>query len=201
VSLVRRLAAALLVALLATGCGAIDALLDTEQALEDAGFRNPSLDWYSENGVERLVVSWRASAETEEALTEESLQAAGVLWRKAPIYFDVAETDPSVLFATDAFSTRRTFARTDLERAFGPRPEGLDQSAADLFNVRGILIGVAAVVTLGLALIVLIIVLLVRSGRRRRAAAAYGYYGSWGPPPPRWPPPASPDDPWRAPPG
>ena len=197
---------ALLVALLVTGCAAITAALDAEDALEEAGHREATVTWSSTNGYVTVDVTWRAAAETSDGLREESLAVAGVLWRSLAVRIDAVFTDPFGELAGDVGTASRDFSRNHLELEFGPRPPGLDRSASEVFNVRGIVIGVVVAFVIGLALTALIVVLLVRHGRAKRVATAAGPWGApppgaWGAPPRQWPPPpAWPGSPPPAPP-
>lgn len=168
----RRLAAALAAVLVLGGCAAIDAAIDTEEALIDAGFADAGVFWTSHNGVETLEVYWFADAETSDALTDESLAAAGIVWRVARVHFDQVRTDPDVTFANGEFAAQRVFSRETLEREFGPRPPGLDRSMGSLLNighwVRWALAGFVAFLVAS----ALVVWLVLRSSRRRRAAAA-----------------------------
>lgn len=195
--------------LLVTGCGAIDAFLTTQEALEAEGFRNASVSWYSTEGHETLYVTWDARATSTETLHLERLSAAHVVWRVAPVHFDEVEADPDT-DVTDEATRAEVFSRAELESQFGPRPAGLDRDAGDLLNVRGILIGVGIAAVLGIVLVAVVIVVVVRAMRKRRATAPPpGAWGGWYPPPPSpvGPPPVGPpvgppvEDPWQAPPG
>ena len=194
-----------LLALVATGCAAIDAMQETQQALQDAGFRNASASWYSENGVEYVTVTWHSRGETAETLDERSLAAAGVIWRVAPVYFDHVEVS-AVDFGDSIRS--RVYSRAELEREFGPRPPGLDRDAGELVNIRATVTTIVVAAVLGLALTTLVIVVLVRRRREPVPAAAWGPWPAapaganwpasswpgghrpgWSPPPPPPPPP------------
>ncbi|HWL37087.1 MAG TPA: hypothetical protein VNQ77_12935 [Frankiaceae bacterium] len=197
----RRMAAfvVLLFALLASGCAVLDAMRDTEAALEAEGFRGASVIWSSVEGVETITVSWSSSVETTEGAESEGLRAAGVIWRVAPVYFDLVETDPISSFETDFVGTR-VFSRAQLESEFGPRAPGLDEDIGELANVRGYVIGFVVVLLLGAAVVAVIVVVLVRAARRRRAAApqvAYPPPGSgWPTGPPQWSWPQQPGAAW-----
>ena len=164
--------AAVLLLFGATGCAGIEAIVETEEALVDAGFADATVDWSSENGVETVGVYWAARATTAEALTRESLAAAEVIWRVAPVRFDVVRTDPYVEYSEDRFNSLRTFPRDQLERELGPRPEGLDRSVGDLLRVGHYVRWAIGGIVAFLASAMLIVVLVLRSSRRGRAAAA-----------------------------
>ncbi len=202
----RRLAAVLAVlccGLVLGGCGFIDGMLETEDALADAGFRDATVSFNSSNGIESVYVDWTASAETSEGLRAESLRVAEVVWRVAPLKMDLVETDPTVRFAIDAVQVGTVFPRAQLESEFGPRPPGLDKEFSELMNLRAIGLGVVLAVLLFLGIIVLVIVLVVRSSRKNRAAQPAG----WPPPPvqtgwqPYGQPYGAPPQPWQQQPG
>ena len=162
------------------GCGAIEGMLDTEEALVAAGYRDPEVSFESINGLDTVYVSWDASAETSEGLRDESLGVAGVVWRVAPLRMDVVETDPRVSFVADSAEVGTVYPRAQLEQEFGPRSAELDKPLTELMNLREIGIGVVVAVLLFLGLIVLVVVLVLRSSRKKRAARpAYSGYGGY----------------------
>lgn len=169
------------------GCGAIEGMLDTEEALVAAGFRDPEVSFESINGLDTVYVSWDAGAETAEGLRDESLEAAGVVWRVAPLRMDVVETDPRVSFPIDSVEVGTVYPRAQLEAEYGPRPAELDKPLTELMNLREIGIGIVVAVLLFIGLIVLVVVLVVRSSRKKRAAQpAYGYGAQQGQWPGQW---------------
>ncbi|HVF06879.1 MAG TPA: hypothetical protein VNA20_18725, partial [Frankiaceae bacterium] len=181
-AVLRRLAAFVAVLLLVAGtaCGALDAALDTEDALEAAGFRDPSVSWYSTDGVEYVTVDWWAEAELGDALEEESAALAGVVWREAPVYFDYVETNAMDAAGEYLEGGVREYPRAMLESRYGPRPAGLDRDIAELFNVRGFVTTLLTLLVVGGAVTTLIVALVVRSSRRRREQAPVA---GWGPAP------------------
>jgi hypothetical protein len=164
--------AALAVASAATGCGAIRDTVRTQNALKRAGFRDAGVDWYGEDGLDILEVWWTARAETTEALADESMAAARVVWRVAPIRFDAVRTYPDTPFLGDQTDAQRTFPRSTLEEEFGPRPAGLDRSLYDVLQVGHYLRWAAFGAVLFLSSAALVVWLVLRSSRRGRAAAA-----------------------------
>lgn len=164
--------AALLLLVGVSGCAAIRAVTETEDALVDAGFTDATVGWSSEDGVEYVDVYWNARATTAEALTRESLSAAEVIWRVAPVRFDIVRTDPYVEFSEDRFNVVRTFPREQLEQQLGPRPARLDRSVGDLLNAQHYLRWAVGGSVAFFASAILIVLLVLRSSRRDRAAAA-----------------------------
>ena len=167
----RRLCLALAALLLLSGCAAIEATIETEDALHNAGFRDASVWWFSEEGVDYVAVSWLAGARTEEELHDESLAAAGVLWRVAPIRFDAVYAEPNAPFLDAAHDLVRVFPRSQLEQSFGSRPRGLDRSVESLLGVGHYVRWAAFGAVLFLLSSALIVWLVLRSSRRRHAAA------------------------------
>jgi hypothetical protein len=211
----RVVALAVLAALLLTGCGAVRAVRRTQDALAAAGIRDPHVGFDSVNGRDTVTVTYRPSS--IEGIQAESLRAAEVIWRVAPVRFDQVRT---IARGGPTYE----YERSALALEFGPRDAELDKDPADLINVRGLVLGGVAVLLVGGLAIVLIIVLVVRSRRSRTPVMAGGWSApppgsgwpqapppgsGWPPPPPGagWqqpPPPPSapgdPNDPWAAPP-
>jgi hypothetical protein len=167
-----------------SGCGAVRGLLDTERALERAGFEQVNLA-VDRNGP----VEWvRVEARQARSHDNPNDAAAEVVWKEFPFRFDRL----SVFVAP---ATPRSYSRTELEQRFGPRPRGLDDdSFEDSLRRTGIVVlVVVAVAFVGfLAIVVVTIVLVVRAQRRRRAPLQTGPWipppGSGGVPPPPAPP-------------
>jgi hypothetical protein len=168
---------ALAVALLA-GCELVTGTVRTTTELQDAGIRNPNLQY--NDGVATL--DHDADPDPLEARAEQD-RAAGVIWRNLPFRIDRI----TVASGAAGSPVRRDYPRALLEQQFGPRPANLDRSAADIARRAAIIAVVVSVVVL--ALVVLVIVLVVRAVRRRPApqpAAAWPPGGPqpWGQPPP-----------------
>jgi hypothetical protein len=209
-------------AVLLPGCSAVRGIVDTERALQAAGYDDASVGYDTDSG-ETVSVEWTPNDPSLEGMQTESHDIARIIWQVAPIRFDAVEVD-----ANDADFTAR-YTHEELASEYGPRPARLDRSVSELLNVRGFVIGGLIVLFVGLLLIALIVVLIVRSVRKRRAEPRWqpppppgqwgappppGPPGQWGAPPPaqpgQWggpPPPAQPgqwgappDDPWQAPP-
>jgi hypothetical protein len=184
------------------GCDLATGRMRTTIELQDAGIRNPNLQY--DRGEATLEYDSRADRPGVQA---EQDRAAEVIWKNLPF-----RIDRITVFLRDGFTGgRRTYPRPLLERQFGPRPAGLDRSPSELAR-RAILI--AAVVALVVLLaVVLIIVLVVRAVRRRPspqpAAWPQGQGQPWGQPgqgQPAWGQPGygdgqPPDEGWPQPPG
>ncbi|HEU0129820.1 MAG TPA: hypothetical protein VFQ85_02375 [Mycobacteriales bacterium] len=214
----RRAAALLLAVVAASGlgsCGVVRAAARTQSALREAGYRATGVTFRSGSGGDVLVVTWRPRARTEEALREESLGAARVVWEKAPVRFDGLELlARGVDLPGFGDESADFYDRAELEGRFGPRPAGLDdRGPGELLGLRGILVTVLVAGLLSVAGTVLAVVLILRARRRRPPAPAYGGWPAqaWPPRPgppqpgppqpgPPLPPPGPPDDPWRPPP-
>ena len=193
-------------AALLAGCDLATGTVRTATELEEAGIRNPNLNY--DGGTATL--EYDADPNPLEARAEQD-RAAAVIWRNLPFRIDAI-----VVTADGVGLPSREYPRALLEQELGPRPAGLDRSVDDIAR-RAIWIAVAVALVV-LVLIIVVIVLVVRAVRRRptpqpagpwpQAAAPqpWGQPGpqqGWGQPPPAqpsWgtqPPPAQPQ-PWGA---
>lgn len=137
-------------------CGRAQAVADTREGLERAGYRDADVDLRTGGGI--------GVARIEAAAGPEAGEAARVAWSTLPVRFDqlvVAVSDQVAIFGYE-----------DLERRFGPRDPSLDGRQVDEEVVRsglrlmlllsaGALLSVGAVVATGL--------LAVKAARRARA--------------------------------
>jgi hypothetical protein len=162
------------------GCKAVRGLIDTEEALQRAGFENIDIT-VDDSSLEMVQV------EAEQATPHDNPNdaVAEVVWKEFPFRFDrlnvFVSPEPS-----------RSYSREELTGLFGERPPGLDdKSLEDSLRDTGIVVLVVlGIAFLGfLALVALTIVLVVRARRKRRAQAPtqWGPPGQWGPGP--WGPP------------
>jgi hypothetical protein len=198
-----RVLALLAAAALLAGCELATGTVRTASQLQDAGIRNPNLQY--DNGVATL--RYDADPNPLEARTEQD-RAAAIIWRNLPF-----RIDRITVIADGSFPNRRDYPRALLEQELGPRPANLDRSVADIAR-RATLIAVAVALVL-MVLVVVVIVLVMRAVRRRPApqpAGAWPQGGApqpwgqpgWGQPPPGqqpWgqPPPPPPPQPWGQP--
>jgi hypothetical protein len=175
------------------GCKAVRGLVDTENALERAGFEK--IDISIDDSALEIV---RVEAEQARSHDNPNDAAAEVVWKEFPFRFDRLD----VRVTPEAPSS---YGREELAGLFGERPGGLDdkslgESLRDTGIVVLIVVGVAF---LGfMALVILTIVLVIRSRRKRRAQMPPTQWGppgagQWGPPgsgqaPPPPPPPPGP---------
>jgi hypothetical protein len=181
-------------AVLLAGCELATGTVRTASQLQDAGIRNPNLQY--DNGVATL--RYDADPNPLDARAEQD-RAAAIIWRNLPF-----RIDRITVIADGAFPNRRDYPRALLEQELGPRPANLDRSVADIAR-RATLIAVAVALVL-MVLVVVVIVLVMRAVRRRpspQPAGAWPQGGTpqpwgqpgWGPPPPgQQPPPGQP--PW-----
>lgn len=154
------------------GCAMADTLLDAEDSLQAAGFRDATVVWAVHNGVDSLEIDWEPASQTDEELMAESRAAAGVVWRTARLRFDQVVVDPDVWGRIERDGDWPVFDRATLERDFGPRPPGLDRTFSDYANPGHYLRWAVGGVVAFLASSVVIVVLVLRSSRRGRAAGA-----------------------------
>jgi hypothetical protein len=175
-----------LAALLLSGCGAVRAVTRTQRALAAAGIDDPSVGFVSENGADIVTVKYRPTS--IESIQSESLRAAQVVWRVAPVRFDAVRT-----IARGGPSYH--YSRSALASQFGPRAAELDKDPADLLNLHGIVVGGIVLLLVGAVAIALIIVLVLRTRRRRTPA----YAGAGWPQPPGagWQPSPPPGAGWQ----
>ncbi len=165
---------------LLAGCTTIRGLIDTEEALEQAGFTEVSVDFSSDNGFDQVEVAVRPPS--AEAAPEASLdEAARVVWTVFPLRFDLLRLE-LVGGRVEGFSA--TYTYSEMVEIFGPRDPDLDEKELGDDVVRAGL-GIAIVLIVGgvlfLAAVVLAIVFAVRASRRRASLT-----------PPPWPPPPRP---------
>jgi hypothetical protein len=157
------------------GCQLATGTVRTATELQDAGIRNPDLQY--DGGEARLEYD---SGAGPLQLRAEQDRAAGIIWRNLPF-----RVDQITVTQRDGFAgARRSYPRPLLERQFGPRPAGLDRSPSQLAR-RAILLA-TVVATLVLLAVVVIIVLVVRALRRRPPPPpGYGQqpWAQPGPPP------------------
>ena len=153
-----------------TGCELATGTVRTATELQDAGIRDPNLQY--EDGVARL--EYDADPNPFQARAEQD-RAAEVIWRNLPFRIDRI----SVRSSSSDFPARREYPRAVLEQRFGPRPDNLDRSASDIARRAVLIAGVVALVVL--AAVVLIIVLVVRAVRRRPTPQPGGPWPQGGP--------------------
>jgi hypothetical protein len=160
-------------AALLTGCDLATGTVRTAGELQEAGIRNPSLQY--DRGTATATLEFDADPDPPEARTEQD-QAAEIIWRNLPFRIDQIS-----VVAADGTVPSRDYPRAELERELGPRPAGLDRSVDDL--VRRAVVVAVVISLLVLVLVVVIIVLVVRAVRRRPAPAPPPP-GPWGQPQP-----------------
>lgn len=178
-----------MVAVVATSCGVISAITDTQSALEDEGFDNVSVSFQDTNGRTTVEVDADQPSDTD-STSDAQKQAAEVVWTEFPRRLD------SVDVTIDGDGER--FSRSELEDMFGDRPDGLDDKdiTDDARNIGiGVVIALGVGALLCIGLIVLIIVLVSRSRKKKRAQQQqFGPPQGYGGPPPGggFPPPGQP---------
>jgi hypothetical protein len=190
-----------------TGCDLATGTVRTATELQEAGIRNPNLNY--NGGV--ATVEYEADPNPLEVRQEQD-KAARIIWENLPF-----EIESIVVIPNGTSLPSRDYSRAQLEQALGPRPADLDRSVEDIAR-RATLIA-AAVALVVLVLVIVIILLVVRAVRRRPApqpAGAWpqgagpqgwgqpGAQQGWGQPgqqpgqPPAWSQPAPPPQPWGA---
>jgi hypothetical protein len=183
-------------AVLLAGCDLATGTVRTATELEEAGIRNPNLQY--DGGTATL--EFDADPNPLEARAQQD-EAAAIIWRNLPF-----RVDQITVVAEGGAVPSREYPRALLEQQLGPRPADLDRSVEDIARRATLIALVVALVVL--ALVVVIIVLVVRAVRRRPAPQPAGPWPQAGAPQP-WPqpggqqgwnqpPPAQ--QPWGAPP-
>lgn len=164
--LLRRLAPLLLCIAVVGGCASLGDVMDLSKRVQDAGYRDVSVNHSSNNGFDSLSISasGKSGADPDEI--------GRIVWDTYPEHIDELrlDLDGKPLVATEA----------QLRSAFGDRkvtekPD--DDEAAAKQIVMWVGIGIAVFLLLVIGVIILIIVLVRRSKRRRMP-----------PPPPQYPP-------------
>jgi hypothetical protein len=176
-------------AALLAGCELATGTVRTASELQDAGIRNPNLQY--DNGVATL--RYDADPNPLEARAEQD-RAAAVIWRNLPFRIDRI----TVIADGGPLPNRRDYPRALLEQELGPRPANLDRSVADIAR-RATLIAVAVALVL-MVLIVVVIVLVVRAVRRRPTPQPAGAWPQGGAPQPWGQSPPTQPQPWGQPP-
>jgi hypothetical protein len=167
--------AALTAILLLAGCTTVRGLLDTEQALDRAGYTDIDVGFNTDEGFDQVEITLRPEVIGSDA-DEEAERAAEVVWDVFPLRFDLLRID----FLGPAEDEAHTFTYSEMAEIFGPRAPQLDEKELGDDVVRtGV--GIAVVLVVGgllfLAAVVLAIVMGVRSSRRRQSRGV-----------PPWPP-------------
>jgi len=161
--------------LLLAACTTIRGLIETEEALQQAGYTQVDIGFDSANGFDRVEVAVEPPF-GEGRAEDEAEQAATVVWTTFPLRFDLLQIELLGPYGGDT----TTYTYGEMEEILGPRPAGLDDKAMgdDLVRTG---VGIALVLAVGgflfMVAVVLAIVLGVRASRRRKATI-----------PPPWPP-------------
>ncbi len=169
--------------LLLAGCTTIRGLIDTEEALQEAGFTEVEVDFSSAEGFDQVEIALRPASGSalpppsfEGAAADTAEEAARIVWTVFPLRFDLVRIE--LLGPPDGFVT--TYTYSEMAEIFGPRSPELDEKELGDDVVRAG-VGVAIVLAVGgllfLAAVVLAIVFGVRASRQRAART-----------PPPWPP-------------
>jgi hypothetical protein len=167
-----------LAAVLLASCSGITTVIDTQRALENAGFSSVSVSPKpTSNNLSVSVTVPGTPAESD------AVRAASVVWQNFHERFDVL----SVTVHGSGPSVHQEFTIAQLTEQFGARNPDWNSSsvATGTRNVGFLVLGVLGGV---LVIVVLIIVGVQRRKRRRRSQGPGG--GPWpgGPPPGGWPP-------------
>ena len=158
-----------LLCVLLAGCGAVTTLIDTTQALRDAGYQSVSVSFHLGSGDE-VDVSVKVSAP---ATTADVEAVARVVWNKFHERFQWLHVTVHGSAGTTAF---RVYAYSDLVTMFGPRNPAWDRTTISSATTRlGAYVIAGLVVAGGVVAVVAVVVT-----RRRRRHTSSGYPGGPG---------------------
>jgi len=175
----RRAAAAVglvLAVLLLGACTTVRGLIDTEEALTDAGYTDVEMGFNSAEGFNQIEVTLRPGSTLGGADAAE--EVAEVVWKTFPLGFDVLVI--VLRGSLDFYAGAYRYTYSEMAELFGPRPAGFDDKELSDDVVRaglGVVIVLAVGGLLFTAAVVLAIVFGVRASRRRKSLT-----------PPPWPP-------------
>ncbi|HEY3811115.1 MAG TPA: hypothetical protein VGL49_06750 [Acidimicrobiales bacterium] len=178
--------AALLVALAValSGCGAVSALLDTQQGLRDAGYQSVSVHFAFNRGGDRVDVHVAVAAPPT---PDDVRSVASVVWQRLHQRFTILDVSVRGTGTGAGQVLTGTYTFADLRGMFGARDPRWDkttigQSAEHL--------GLAIVGSLAAAAVAVAVIAIVITRRNRRRRPPWGGGGA-----PLWPPPPGPPSP------
>lgn len=192
----RAVAAVLLLCAVLTSCTTVTGIVRTQRALNDAGYRDSSINFRADKAQAVLRIGYRTKAPDVAKLADEYADVARIAWQKAPLPFDVVEVSASDPPGSCVGDCVYRFERATLRAMYGARDPSLDKNIQkEALNVLWIVLAVV-----GFA-VILTITLLIR-WRRKSGKVPPGQWqqgsplGQWqqGSPPPAWgaPPPVAP---------
>lgn len=174
----KRGAALVLVALGLTlalsGCATINALVDTQQALRDAGYQSVHVSFSTSSSVDKLKVSVKVPAVPAEA---DTLSVASVVWHKFHEHFELLDV---TVHGTEA-SVSHEYAFDELVSELGARNPSWDKTSITTGTRE---LGEAIIGTLvGIGVVIAVVAIVVSRRNRRRAQPVWadGAPGSWPP--------------------
>jgi hypothetical protein len=164
----RRRAALLLVAAVLTGCAVTDGRVGTRRSLERANLPVSSVSLAEVDGQTVLDVSYQTAGTSPEHLAALQRLVEDVVWRQAPVRFDLLRMTALVRHPEVARNDTATVTRQQLLDRLGPRPPSLDRGHTRAF----VLLAAAAVVAVVGSLVGATVLVVLISRRRARAEAA-----------------------------
>lgn len=150
--------------LLVAGCSAVTTLIDTSQALRDAGYQSVSVSFHLGSGDE-VDVSVKVSATATNA---DAQNVARVVWNKFHERFQWLHV---TVHGTGGSSVFRVYEYQDLVTMFGPRNPAWDRSTISSATTRLGAFIVVGLVVAGAAVAVVAVVV----SRRKRDRRGGGY--------------------------
>lgn len=158
--------------LLLAGCGAVTTLIDTSQALRDAGYQSVSVSFRLGSGDE-VDVSVKVAAP---ATLTDADDVAHVVWNKFHERFQSLHV---TVQGTAGTTVERLYAYSDLVSMFGARNPAWDRTTISSATTRlGAYVIVGLVVAGGVVAVVAVVA--TRRSRRRRNGGPGGYPGGPG---------------------
>jgi len=160
-------ASLLLAVLLVSGCAPLNRLDDrafrVNRALEQTGIRD--IDWEYDQQEDGWVVELRYRSDERDpaSLRAETGRVAELVWDRFPLRLDGLVLRPRAPASADPRSTRLTDGQ--LEAAYGPRPDGVDE-ARRATSVATSVLGVGLAWLLSLVALAVAALMLLRRLRR-----------------------------------
>ena len=153
--------------LLLAGCTAVTSLIDTDQALRDAGYQSVSVNFNMGSGDE-VDASVKVSAQ---ATDSDAQDVARIVWNRFHERFQWLHVTVDGTGGTRVF---RVYAHQDLVALFGARNPAWDRTTVRTATER---LGVVVIAVVGLVVLAVVLVI-VLTRRRRRGGPGGGYPGS-----------------------
>ena len=153
--------------LLFAGCTAVTSLIDTDQALRNAGYQSVSVNFSMGSGDE-VDASVKVSAQASDT---DAQDVARIVWNHFHERFQSLHVTVGGTGGTRVF---RVYAHQDLVALFGARNPAWDRTTVSTATAR---LGVVVIAVVGLVVLSIVLVI-VLTRRRRRGGPGGGYPGA-----------------------